>query len=500
MKAEPTPALLTALRRAQEIAARAGDDAASPAHLLHGLIAEDEGKPTALLLDAGADPAKLRAAWPPYDEDTETPSEADAIPWLQECRDLMNLAREVSSVHTDEGSLSTDRVLLALLQNDDDLRAQLETYGLDLAKLRFLIVGDETPLALDVPLDLDDRPAPLHAARILDACANRAREALRVLEDYVRFVLDDAFLSSQLKQARHDLADALALLPCDQLLDARDTPHDVGASISTPQEMRRDSLRDVAQANFKRLQESLRSLEEFGKIAQADFARRIEQIRYRAYTLEKALLRRDTARLADARLCALVTDALCRSSLVGTVKEALLGGATIVQLREKSLDDRTFLRHARELRKLTRDHGALLIVNDRPDLALLSEADGVHLGQDDLPLHEARKLLGPDAIIGASTHDLAQLRQAVVEGASYVGVGPTFPSRTKEFDTFAGLAFVQAALAETSLPAFAIGGIDLHTIAQARSAGARRVAVSHAVCAATDPRAAVRDLLAALQG
>ncbi len=499
MKAEPTPALLTALRRAQAFAARADADVATPAHLLHGLLAEDEGKPVALLLEAGADPAKLRAAWPPYEDGAQTPDDLDTIPWQQDCRDLMNLARIVSSIHSEEGSISTDRVLLAILQNHADLHHQLLAIGVDLAKLRFLIVGDETPIALDVPLDLEARPEPLHAARILDASANRAREALRVLEDFVRFVRNDPFLSGQLKQARHDLADALALLPAGALLDSRDTLHDVGATITTPQEMQRGSLHDVAQANLKRLQESLRSLEEFGKTAHADFARRVEQLRYRSYTLEKALLRSGTTQLNDARLCVLVTDALCRSSLVGTVKEAVLGGATFIQLREKSLDDRAFLGHAREVRKITRDHGALFLVNDRVDIALLSEADGVHLGQDDLQFHDARKLLGPDAIIGVSTHDLDQLHRAILDGASYVGVGPTFASKTKDFAAFAGLDFVRMATQETTLPAFAIGGIHAGNVREVLAAGARRVAVSHAVCAASDPRAAVAELLRMLE-
>src|SRR5436309_3943721 len=105
----------------------------------------------------------------------------------------------------------------------------------------------------------------------------------------------------------------------------------------------------------------------------------------------------------------------------------------MIQLREKKLDDRTLLERARQVRHWTREAGVLFIVNDRPDLARLVEADGVHLGQDDLPVREARRVLGPDALVGISTHDVAQLRQAVLDGATYVGVGPVFPSATKDF-------------------------------------------------------------------
>jgi thiamine-phosphate pyrophosphorylase len=199
-------------------------------------------------------------------------------------------------------------------------------------------------------------------------------------------------------------------------------------------------------------------------------------------------------RLAEARLYVLVTEALCRHSLEGTVSEALAGGAQIVQLREKTLDVRTLLAKAREVRRLTRAAGALFIMNDRPDLARLADADGVHLGQDDLPVQEVRRLLDPEALIGVSTHDLAQVRQAILDGADYLGIGPTFASTTKEFDALAGLDFVRQACLETSLPAFVLGGIALDNVDQVLKAGGRRIAVSQAICAAPDPRQAARAL------
>src|SRR5205807_8984108 len=113
--------------------------------------------------------------------------------------------------------------------------------------------------------------------------------------------------------------------------------------------------------------------------------------------------------------------------------EAAAGGADVFQLREKDLPDGRLLERARDVRRWTREVGALFIVNDRPDVARLAEADGVHLGQGDMPVKDARRILGPDALIGVSTHDLDQLRQAVLDGAGYVGVGPTFPSQTKQF-------------------------------------------------------------------
>jgi thiamine-phosphate pyrophosphorylase len=359
---------------------------------------------------------------------------------------------------------------------------------------------DDLPLPLNAPLDLSDPVERMDAARILDASANRAREAARVLEDFARFSLNDAFLSRQLKQLRHDLADMLDRLPSVALLAARDTLADVGTQISTPRELTRHGLADVVVANVKRLQEALRSLEEFGKIFGPQLGERAEELRYRCYTLERALVlgAPARARLAEARLCVLLTGATCHAALDWTIAEAAAGGADIVQLREKSLPDAELLGRARDVRRWTRKAGVLFIVNDRPDIARLAEADGVHLGQDDLPVHEARRILGPDALVGVSTHNLDQVRRAVLKGASYVGVGPTFASSTKVFSELAGLDFVRTVCAETSLPAFVLGGVTADNVDQVVAAGGRRIAVSAAVARAEETRLAAAALRRAL--
>jgi thiamine-phosphate pyrophosphorylase len=246
----------------------------------------------------------------------------------------------------------------------------------------------------------------------------------------------------------------------------------------------------VAQANLKRLQEALRSLEEFSKLHNAGAARTLEQLRYQSYTLEKAVVLGTAARrrLADARLYVLVSAAQCYGSLEWTIVEAAAGGAQMIQLREKNLPDCELLKRARNVRQWTRQAGVLFIMNDRPDLGRLADADGVHLGQADVSVHEARRILGADALIGVSTHNLEQCRQAVREGASYIGVGPTFPSTTKTFTQFAGIEFVREACRETSLPAFVLGGMTLDNLPAAIAAGARRVAVSASICQSEDPR------------
>ena len=169
--------------------------------------------------------------------------------------------------------------------------------------------------------------------------------------------------------------------------------------------------------------------------------------------------------------------------LTWVVEEAIAGGADVIQYREKGVADRELLRRAREVRILTAKARVPLIMNDRADLARLAGCDGVHLGQEDLSVRDARRVLGPTALVGVSTHDRGQLDAAVLAGASYLGVGPVFPSPTKEFSEpeLAGLSYVQLAAETTSLPWFAIGGIRQENLDRVVESGARRVAVSGAV-------------------
>jgi thiamine-phosphate pyrophosphorylase len=484
------------------LAAAGGNRAADPRHLLQALLREEEGRPWLLLVNAGADPVRLRQRFP---KGTEPPAETDPAarpPLNTAIQQVLAEARALARERSADGTVASEWVLFALLRREEGLRQELERLGLALPRLEGQMQAAQAPpLRLDEPLELEDWTERLDSARLLDAAANRAREALRVLEDYARFVRDDAYLSGELKRLRHGLAEALGVLPPQLLLEARDTLGDVGTTISTAAEGQRHSLTDVVRANCKRLQEALRSLEELGKLHGPSLGERLEKLRYQSYTLERALLLGGAARqrLAEARLYVLVMGDQCRRGLEATVRGAVEGGAQVIQLREKGLPDGVLLDRARRVGQWTRRHGVVFLVNDRPDIARLAEADGVHLGQEDLSVRDARRILGPGALIGVSTHDLGQLRRAVLAGASYVGVGPTFPSKTKEFAAFPGLDFVRQAMAETSLPAFAIGGITGANLEGVLAAGARRVAVSAAVCQADEPQAVAAALRQVLE-
>ncbi len=141
----------------------------------------------------------------------------------------------------------------------------------------------------------------------------------------------------------------------------------------------------------------------------------------------------------------------------------------------------------------------LLIVNDRPDLAVLCGADGVHVGQDELTVRDARRIVGANRLVGVSTHSIEQARAAVLDGADYLGVGPVFVSQTKSFDALAGLEFVSQAAAEIGLPWYAIGGISPQNVREVCDAGATRVAVSSVICTARDPQVVASSLVSSVR-
>ena len=335
--------------------------------------------------------------------------------------------------------------------------------------------------------------------RILDSSANRAGEGIRTVEEFARFILEDASATESCKRLRHDLAVTLSKFPRQDLLRSRDTPGDIGTEIRTRSEYRRESIAAVIAAATTRVQQALRTLEEYGKTIDPTSGPEFEQIRYRWYSLAADLelqSRHDDARraLQDAKLYALVDCARDAQSFTERIATLAAGGVDLFQLRDPSADDRSLLDRARLGTPIANQHGALLIVNDRPDIAIAAKADGVHVGQQELPVAETRNLVGSNLLIGVSTHNIEQARAAVSGGADYIGCGPTFPGQTKDFDSFPGTEFLNQISAEITLPAFAIGGIDLSNVNQVIEAGLCRIAVTGALRDATDAVAAASQL------
>nr|WP_238718036.1 thiamine phosphate synthase [Petrachloros mirabilis] len=329
--------------------------------------------------------------------------------------------------------------------------------------------------------------------RILDANLDRAREGLRVVEEWCRFGLNHGGATEQCKSLRQ----ALGQWHRPEFRQARNTPADLGTQLTHDQEHARLDLTDVLQVNLARVQEALRVLEEYGKLYNVTMAAEVKQMRYQVYALESQLLRSPRQqKLLNARLY-LVTSP--RENLLETVEAALQGGLMLVQYRDKEAADQQRLALAQQLRQLCRQYGALFIVNDRVDIALAVDADGVHLGQQDISIALARQVLGPQRLVGRSTTNAAELAGAIAQGADYVGVGPVYATPTKAGRAPAGLDYVRYAAQQAPMPWYAIGGIDAQNLGEVMAAGAQRVAVVRALMNASDPQGTTQQLLSQVQ-
>ena len=336
--------------------------------------------------------------------------------------------------------------------------------------------------------------------RILDANANRAREGIRTAEDYIRFMGGDSHWAGQLKTIRNAITDILrALFGENHLLLYRDAagdplraaPHNlvIGTEVNAC---------TVAQRGLKRAQEALRVLEENLRGVHGGAAIQLSGYRYTLYDAEQWLVRcsLNANILNSSHVYVLITESICKRDVRTTVEAVLKGGARVLQVREKTKDDQALLDLLRDVQSLCQEHKALLICNDRPDLALISGTAGVHLGQDDLAPAEARTVTAHRLLLGRSTHSMEQARQAVeVEGVDYIGIGALYPTTTKSAQVV-GLTIAGEICAQYSgTPVFAIGGITLDRVEELKKAGIRRVAVSAAIVGADDPKVATQQFV-----
>jgi thiamine-phosphate pyrophosphorylase len=334
--------------------------------------------------------------------------------------------------------------------------------------------------------------------RIIDANFNRAREAVRVVEEFCRFALNSAVLSEQAGELRHRLSAAVGELDAGRLISSRDTVGDVGVGRTLSNQLQRAELKDCFTAACKRLTEALRALAETTRTVNPSVADTMENLRYTAYTLEKdiVLFSDTTEKFRRVELYVIITSNLA-GDVISLTHRCAAGGADCIQLRAKDIDDDQLFALAVEFAQICRDSNVLSIINDRVDITVAAAADGVHLGQNDLPVEQARKLqLGP-LIIGRSTHSIDQLRAACEELPTYVSLGPVFSTGTKATAEPVGLEYVKQGveiLADTGIGHVAIGGIMLDNVEGVLEAGAKAIAVCSAVTEVKDPTAACRAL------
>jgi thiamine-phosphate pyrophosphorylase len=336
--------------------------------------------------------------------------------------------------------------------------------------------------------------------RIIDANFNRAREALRMMEDYCRFALNSGPLSGRLKQLRHELSAAIGTLDAARLLAARDTLADVGVGQKVEGQLARTSLAESFTAAAKRLTEALRVLAETIQPHNHPLAAALERLRYDAYTLEKDIVVFATpaAKFARVRLYVIISNDF-PVDVLSLAARCAAGGADCLQLRAKAIPDDRLFALAVEFADICRESGVLSIINDRPDIAIAAGADGVHLGQNDLPIEQTRRLQLTPLVIGKSTHTPKELDRAIPSRPAYVSLGPVFPTPTKPALTPAGLEYLKQgleALADTGVAHVAIGGITRKNVDQVIHAGARCVAVCSAVTDTPDPSQSCRLLKA----
>ena len=336
------------------------------------------------------------------------------------------------------------------------------------------------------------------AYRIIDANFNRAREAIRMVEEFCRFALNSAQLTERAKQIRHDLSTTIGKLDTSRLISSRDTLGDVGIGRTVDKQLFRNELMDCFTAGCKRLTEALRTLAETTQTLNQSVAETLEKLRYSAYTLEKDIfVYGDTIeRYKKVNLYIVITSNL-PTEVISLTYKCVDGGADCIQLRAKAVEDDIFFALAVEFVRICKDAGVVSIINDRVDMATASGADGVHLGQNDLPIEQARKLQLTPLIIGKSTHSPKQLRAACQERPTYAALGPVFSTATKPTAPAVGLDYVRQAkkiLAGTGIGNVAIGGITTDNVEEVLEAGADAIAVCAAVTKAADPAKACRLL------
>jgi thiamine-phosphate pyrophosphorylase len=344
------------------------------------------------------------------------------------------------------------------------------------------------------------------ADRIIDSNLNRLAEGLRVLEDIARMVLDDVLLTRQLKNLRHDLVRGDLAFNLE-FLRSRDSAGDVGADLEVAGDSKAKDLPLIAVANSRRAQESLRVLEEIAKLPEISSkmdSEKFKKARFELYTLEQVLVSRlarmEKVKKVSGLYVIIDTPSLGGRSHIEAALDVIRAGVTVVQLRDKTTEKKKLIPLAREVQDACRKNGVLFIMNDYLDVALVIEADGLHIGQEDLPVEAARKLLPIGKILGCSVNTVEQAVEAEAAGADYIAVGSIFPTATKDNIHVVGLERLRQVRQRIKKPLVAIGGINKDNARETIEAGADSICVISAVLGAEDIFLAAREIMDEIKG
>jgi len=326
----------------------------------------------------------------------------------------------------------------------------------------------------------------LRIYQIIDANLDRAREGLRVLEDWARFSLGKENYVIKIKNFRQ----ILGKNHLEVYKKSRNHIEDQCKGLSHEEQRNRKTPEKIISSNSARVQEALRVIEEFSRLHNNELSKIASEIRYEIYTLEVDLLDFNTHKksekiIRDNGLYA-ITDQ--QSDVLEKIEAILIGGVKIIQHRFKTGTDKNRLEEAIKIKNLCKKYNALFIVNDRVDIALASDADGIHLGQNDLNLKTARKLLGNSKIIGISANNEIDISTSIKDGCDYIGIGPVFKTSTKKDKEPLGLEKIKFLTKDIKIPWFAIGGINKNNISYLKNNGFSKFAIVSELMNSEDPK------------
>ena len=315
----------------------------------------------------------------------------------------------------------------------------------------------------------------IRIAQIIDANLDRAREGLRVLEDWARFALGRKDLVESFKDFRQILGKHHLKI----YKESRNFITDECVGLSHPEQFKRNNTSSIICSNAARIQEALRVIEEYSRAHNQKLCKISSEIRYEIYNLEIELLDAQSNYLLRKVLYEndLYFITLETENLFEKIKNILEGGVRIIQLRFKRGKDSDNIKFALKVKKLCDKFGALFIINDRVDIALACKADGVHLGQDDMDLKSARNILGFSKIIGVSANNELDIKKALRDGCDYLGIGPVFSTTTKKEKVPLGIETLKSLTKDLSIPWFAIGGINQENISLLKENNICKIAI-----------------------
>jgi len=322
--------------------------------------------------------------------------------------------------------------------------------------------------------------------QIIDANLDRAREGLRVLEDWARFGLGKEKYVEKIKNFRQ----ILGKNHLEVYKQSRNHIEDKCKGLTHREQINRKTFEQIISSNSGRVQEALRVIEEFSRLHNHELSKIASEIRYEIYTLEIDLLSLSKFKKSEEILkendLYVITDQ--KENLLEIIEEILIAGVRIIQYRFKMGTDKDHLQEAIQIKNLCKRYNSLFIVNDRIDIALASNADGIHLGQEDLDLKTARKLLGSSKLIGISANNEIDISNALKDGCNYIGIGPVFETSTKKNKKPIGIEKIKTLTKDLKIPWFAIGGIKSDNISYLKRNGFKKVALVSQLMNSEDPK------------